>query len=456
MISSLAAASHAEIVPPMEALWRVLSLQDYNTRVVVIGTTLLGLASGLAGVFLLLRKRSLLSDVVSHSALPGIGIAFIAMTMMGGGGKNTLGLLLGATATALLGIVAVGAIRRFTRLKDDAALAIVLGTFFSAGIALTGVAARMPGAGASGLESWIYGKTASMLFSDALLIGITGLLVTLGTVLLFKELALLCFDEDFAATQGWPVGLLDMLLMGATVAVTVIGLQAVGLILVVALLIIPPAAARLWTHRLRPLAAISAVIGGLACLVGSALSALMENLPAGAIIVLSAAALFCVSLVFGTEGGMLHRGLGAWTLRKRVGRQHLLRALAELAEQSGKDVASFSTIRHRRSWHTATVRGLLASAMKDGLVERVDARHWRLTESGVAEARRVVRNHRLWELFLITHADIAPSHVDRDADMIEHILDERMIAQLEGLMAGENRGHVPPSPHALRPAEGTA
>ncbi|MGD9217476.1 MAG: metal ABC transporter permease, partial [Desulfobacteraceae bacterium] len=217
--------------PSWQELLRVLTFQDYNTRVVIIGATLLGLAAGLVGTFLLLRKRALLSDTISHATLPGIAIAFIVMSLALGDGKNLLGLIAGAALFSVIGTAAVMVIQKYTRLKEDAALGIVLSVFFGLGIALMGMATRMSTGNAAGLSSFIYGKTASMLFFDAMLIALAALGAIVFCVLFFKEFSLICFDADYGATQGWPVHRLDFLMMTLVVVVTVIGLQAVGLIL---------------------------------------------------------------------------------------------------------------------------------------------------------------------------------------------------------------------------------
>jgi manganese/zinc/iron transport system permease protein len=231
----LANAQTVDTNGPSGDLIRVFTFQDYNTRVVVAGTTLLGLAAGLIGTFLVLRKRALLSDTLSHATLPGIALAFIVTTLLNGDGKQLPALIVGAAIFAVFGTASVLVIQRFSRLKDDAALGIVLSVYFGLGIALMGMATRMDAGNAAGLSSFIYGKTASMLFSDALLIAITALVAAIACLAFFKEFSLICFDADYGRTQGWPVTRLDLLMMTLVVLVTVIGLQAVGLILVVAL-----------------------------------------------------------------------------------------------------------------------------------------------------------------------------------------------------------------------------
>ncbi len=443
--------------PTWEELFRVLSLRDYNTRVVIIGTTLLGLAAGLSGTFLLLRKRALLSDTLSHATLPGIALAFILMTYAGGEGKSFLGLLAGASVFSVLGTLSVMVIRRWSRLKDDAALGIVLSVYFGFGISLMGIATRMETGNSAGLSSFIYGKTASMLFSDALLIALTAFGAAVFCMAFFKEFTLICFDADYAATQGWPVGWLDFILMALVVVVTVIGLQAVGLILVVALLIIPPSAARFWTHRLSRMILISGLFGALSGLFGSAVSALMANFPAGAVIVLTAALFFLISLTFGMDRGLIRLAVEQRRLNARVARENLLRAFYELEERKhdGKPAShstgnhDFSELLAARSWPVRRLRKALRRLRSEGLVRQETDSRYGLSESGLAAARNVVRKHRLWEAYLLTHADVASSRVDLGADRVEHVLSPEMIRKLETLLPGLPGREIPDSPHRI-------
>lgn len=450
-------------LPTGEELLRVLLLRDYNTRIVLVGTMLLGLAAGIIGSFLLLRKRSLMGDALSHATLPGIGLAFIFMTAMGGTGKSLPGLLVGATVTGLLGMGTILALRHLTRLKEDAALGIVLSVCFGIGIAVLGVIQKMSTGNAAGLESFIYGKTASMLASDAILIAVAAGVIVLACLVLFKEFGLVCFDQDYANAQGWPVMLLDGVMTALVLAVTVIGLQAVGLILIVALLITPAAAARFWTDHLPRMVITSAIIGAASGLIGAGLSALVPRLPAGAIIVVVASVIFLFSMVFGSARGVLVRTFERQRLKRTVGRQHILRALYEWMEkadpelriqppfQKGETGIGFDDLLEERSWTPVRLRHLIRSAEREGLLYvTADGSH-HLTEEGMSEARRVVRNHRLWELYLITHADIAPSHVDQDADRLEHVLGRPMVQKLEELLAKDHPHLVmPESPHVFR------
>ena len=421
----------------------LVSLADYNTRVVVLGVLALGLSCGFVGSFMLLRKRALMADTVSHSTLPGIALAFLVMVAAGQDGKWLPGLLLGALLSGLAGMGAVVAVQRFTRVKEDAALGIVLSVFFGFGVSLLGLVQKMSSGSAAGLESFIYGKTASMLSSDAFLIAGVGALSLLLCVALFKEFALLCFDPDFAHSLGLPVLRLDIILMSLVVLLTVTGLQAVGLILVIALLIIPAASARFWTDDLTTMALLAGGFGGFAGAVGALGSALAPKWPAGAVIVLANSLLFALSFTFGKARGLVVRWRARRALQKKISRQHLLRAIYELAEESDSDEVAWDLVFAERSWTQAGLRREVDQAKSQGLVAESQGK-LRLTSEGLPKAARMVRNHRLWETYLITHADIAPSHVDRDADMVEHLLDKELIAELESLLQAE---HHLPSPH---------
>jgi len=457
---SAAEGTHA-LFPDGSELWEVLTLRSYNTRLVVGSTSLLGMASGFIGSFLLLRKRSLMGDTLSHACLPGICIMFLIMVKFGGTGKSLPGLLFGATVTGLIGVWLVMLIRNTTRIKDDSAMGIILSVFYGLGVALITLVKEVPEASAAGLESYIYGKVGSMILQDFLLIATVTGVVLVASFLLLKEFTLLCFDDAYAGILGWNTHLLDLVLLALVTAVTVIGLQSVGLILIIAFLITPAAAARFWTDDLRIMLLLAGGIGGFSGWFGSSISALTPNLSAGALIVLMAALVFLFSMFFGKARGVLVRLRAHQRLHRKVGRQHLLRALYELLEeQSGNrmgelpanDPVPVSSLQAKRSWTPSQLRRLLRQAQKEDHVELSGEETVRLSEPGFGEAARTTRNHRLWETYLITHADVAPQHVDRDADRVEHVLGPELVRQLEEKLARDGQPLISlPSPHLITP-----
>ncbi len=440
----------------------VVLLRDYNTRLVLVSTTLLGIAGGLAGSFLLLRKRSLMGDALSHATLPGIVLAFMFAVHFTGTGRSFAVLITGAAVTGLLGCVVVLLIRSLTRVKDDAAMGIVLSVFYGAGVVLLSIVQHMPEAGTAGLESFLYGKTASMVRADFYLVSGAAVISLIASLALFKEFRLLCFDEGYARSMGWPTHALDVLMLLLVTLVTVVGLQAVGVVLIIAFLIIPAASARMWTSRFGWMLALAAGFGGASGWLGAGLSALAPGLPAGAVIVLTAAALFVLSLLAGPDRGVIARTVRARALKRRVERQHLLRGIYEVLEESGPaphlagdsvPLIPWAVLERKRSWSPRELRGVVRRAYRRGLVETMDRDGVRLTDAGARAAARVTRNHRLWEIYLVEYADIAPTHVDRDADAVEHILGAGLIRRLEASLPVAARpaaDGVPASPHPIR------
>ncbi|MBX7168701.1 MAG: metal ABC transporter permease [Pirellulales bacterium] len=444
--------------PSRERLVRVLTLRDYNTRIVLVGTALLGAVAGVVGTFMLLRKRSLVGDVVSHASLPGIAAAFLWMEALSpGGGRWLPGLLLGALLAGFAGMACVVAISRLTRIKEDAALAIVLSVFFGFGIVLFTVVQAIPSGTVAGLQGFIFGKAAALVAADVQLIAWTSLVALTVCAAFFKEFSLLCFDDGYAAASGWPVVALDLLLMALVSTVTVIGLQSVGLLMVVALLIVPAVSARFWTDHLPALVIGAGTLGCLTAVAGTLSSALFSRLPTGAIIVLCGCAAFLLSMFASPRHGLVRRWIVQHKLQASIDRQHLLRACFEYLEDHAAESVDGATARvvplqalaTARAWPPRTLRRLINAAERDELLYQTDAASCQLTEAGWHRAKQVARNHRLWELYLISRADVAPQRVDRYADMIEHVLEPEIVLQLEAQLAAQSadRVVVPPSPH---------
>lgn len=279
----------------------------YNTLVVLAGCGLLGLAAGAIGCFALLRGRALVADAIGHAALPGVALGALAAAALGVEARALAPLLLGAVATGVLGVLAMQALGRTGRIREDAAIAVVLSAFYAAGVALLSVVQAVPEAAQAGLSRFILGQAAALRASDAWLAGGIALACLAACLALFRPLALACFDPEFARIQGLKVAALDLALLGLLVLVCVTGLQAVGLILVVALIVLPAASARLWCGRLPGMLALSA-LGGAACgVAGAAASAAWPDLPTGAGVVLAGAALLVVSMLAGPEAPLVLR-----------------------------------------------------------------------------------------------------------------------------------------------------
>lgn len=251
-----------------------------NTALVFIGTSLLGLLCGAVGVILMLKKQSLVGDAVAHATLPGVCLAFLVV-----GERDFLALLLGGFLFALLAHGLITLIRNETRIKDDASIALVIGGFFGVGILLSSKVKQ------GGIETFLFGKAASLLTADVVAIISVTILTLLILLLAFKEISYVVFDKSFCKVLGIPIRLVDIILACLITLVTVLALPAVGVVLVVAFLVIPAACARLLTNRLSLMMVLSGLLGVVFALVGTYLSA-NYSLPAGAAMTLVGFATF--------------------------------------------------------------------------------------------------------------------------------------------------------------------
>ncbi|MBY0531600.1 MAG: metal ABC transporter permease [Xanthobacteraceae bacterium] len=294
----------------------VLLLQaGYNTIVVMLGAAALGAATGIVGVFAMLRRRALIADAVAHATLPGVALGFITAVALGFSGRSLPFLLTGAAITAILAALSIQWVANRTRLTEDTAIASVLATFFALGIVLLTVIQTLKTGGQAGLDIYLLGATAGMLREEAITLAVFSLIVAAIVAALFKELTLISFDADYARAHGFPVRLLDFAILALVLAVVVIGLRVVGLILIVALLITPPAAARFWTDHTGRMTMISAAIGAFSAYFGAAISAISPDTPTGAVIVLVAFSILLLSVFFGAARGIVVRGIGARRVR---------------------------------------------------------------------------------------------------------------------------------------------
>jgi len=291
----------------MNPLW-LETLCSSNTVLVLIATSLLGLGCGAVGAFAVLRGRSLVGDALAHAALPGICTSYLIFQE-----RSFIVLFCGALVFGLLSVWCITFIRDKTRLKEDAAIAITLSSFFGLGIVLSRIIQNLPHGNRAGLDDFIFGKAASITSQDLSSIASVALITTIVVLLLFKEFKLLCFDRSFAHAQGFPVRALDITLMTLVSLCTISGLPAVGVVLVSALLIIPAVTARLLTSRLETMAFLSSIFGVLSAVSGTLLSVLLSGpesassrgLPTGPLIVLSSATLFILCLLCSPSYGLL-------------------------------------------------------------------------------------------------------------------------------------------------------
>ena len=273
---------------------------DYTLRMVMSGTMLLGMTSGVLGTFALLRRQSLLGDAISHAALPGIALMFLATHT-----KNPAILLLGGALSGGVGTLLILLVTHKTTIKKDAILGIVLSVFFGFGLVLLTLIQKLPIANQAVLNKFLFGNASTLLSEDIALIAGVSCVLLLLVGIFWKEFSLLAFDAPFAQTLGYRTTYIEILLTFLIVITIVIGLQTVGVVLMSSMLIAPAAAARQWTTRLSSMVILAGFFGALCGMSGAVVSSMYNRLPTGPTIVVIASILVVVSLLFAPNRGII-------------------------------------------------------------------------------------------------------------------------------------------------------
>lgn len=283
-------------------------LSDPTFRTVLIGTTSIGAVSGALGCFAYLRRQSLVGDVVAHSSLLGVMVFFLLSYWITGEGNKSLYVLVpGAIFAGIIGLLLSDWLTRRVRVREDSGLGVILAIFFGSGILLLRWVQRLdpPIPGRRGLEGYLFGQAASMTQSDLIMIGLIGIIALVLVILFWKELKVYTFDPLFARSVGYSPRILELLLIILLVLGIVVGIQSIGVVLMIAMLVTPAAAARQWTRSLGPMVILAAAFGAVSGISGSLISASVSRMPTGPVIVLSVIGLFVVSILFAPRRGVL-------------------------------------------------------------------------------------------------------------------------------------------------------
>ena len=406
------------------------SFQDVNIRYVALGTVLLGISSATVGCFSFLRKKALVGDTIAHSILPGICLSFMIFET-----KDPLMLLLGAMVTGWLSVYIVDYISAKSKIKPDTAIGLTLSVFFGVGVLLLTHIQHSGNATQAGLDKFLFGKAASLVQNDVITFGIVSVLLIGTIILFFKQFSLISFDVHFAKTIGLPVRSFEIILSTITVLAVAIGIQTVGVVLMAAMLITPAAAARFWTDKLKVMIVIAAVIGAVSGLFGAFISYTAPSMPTGPWIVVVLSFIAIGSMLVAPKNGAISKVRKQKKNQKKILEDNILKLLYKLGEKENDFFKnrSITTLKNYREIPTNKfLKGLNILKKKNQVALVNDL--WVLTEEGKKAGMRIVRIHRLWELYLTTYLRIAPDHVHEDAETIEHIITPEMELKLEHLL----------------------
>lgn len=406
------------------------SFQDANVRYVALGTVLLGAGSALVGCFTFLRKKALIGDTIAHSILPGVCLAFMIFDT-----KDPVVLLLGAMASGWLSVYLVDFISAKSKIKPDTAIGLTLSVFFAVGVLLLTSIQNSGNASQAGLDTFLFGQAASMIFADVVTFSIMSLVLMISILVFYKQFTLISFDVGFAKTMGLRVRLYEVILSTLTVLAVAIGIQTVGVVLMAAMLITPAAAARYWTDKLKVMLIIAAIVGAISGLFGAFISYTAPSMPTGPWIVMVLSIIAITSLIIAPRRGVLSRVRKQRKNRRKILEDNIIKLLYKLGEKEN-DFFKNRSIPALRSYReipdARLIKGLKYLRRKNQVV-RIN-NNWALTDEGKSAGMRIVKIHRLWELYLTTYLRIAPDHVHEDAETIEHIITPELEHKLEHLL----------------------
>ncbi len=424
---------------------------------IVVVAALSGASCALLGVFLVLRRMSMMGDAISHAVLPGLAVAFLISQQ-----RESWIMLLGAIVVGVLTAALTEWIRRAGKVEEGAAMGVVFTLLFALGLVLIRQAADRVDLDP---DCVLYGSIEAIVLNDvnvggwrvpraALTNGALFILNLAFVTLLFKELRIAAFDPALATTLGFGARRMHYVLMSLVATTTVIAFESVGSILVIAMLIVPAATAHLLTDRLSLMLVWSVGLAGTAAVVGhtAAFTAPgwfgyrdVSTSTAGMISVVLGL-LFGAALLLSPRYGLISRLLQRARLSLRIVREDLLGLLYRLEESAAPaPIRALAFEQLRRSAGGALLRAAFFDLRWSGHITPGDAAAARLSPRGREAAANLVRSHRLWESYLAEHAVLPDDHLHHAAERLEHATSAALREQL-----AQTVGEREHDPHGLR------
>ncbi len=428
---------------------------------IVVTAAMMGMACALPGCYLLLRRQSLMGDAISHTALPGIALAFLAAQWAMQAGwldANTytatrhLIMLTGAVLIGVLAAVLTEVLQKLGQVEASAALGIVFTALFALGLLLIRLVADSvdldPDCVLYGtLETAVMDTLPGTGIPRAALVGTAMLAVNGLLVLIFyKELKISAFDPALATSLGIDARWMHYGLMAVTGVTVVAAFESVGSIVVIGMLIAPPATAFLLTQRLGSMLAASLLVAALAAVTGHFTALLLPTLlsrwlpfphlageaasTAGSM-GLALGVLFALALCLSPRNGLLIAAVRQWRLSLRVATEDALGWLYRAQERAAQKGAAAAAAFPKRLPGFGPLMSRLAvwRLQHSGLVA-VTEQGWQLTDAGRLAAEQVIRGHRLFESYMARHFVVPSDHLHETAERVEHYLDAGLRREL--------------------------
>lgn len=421
---------------------------DPVLRAPTLGTMLMCAAAALVGVIFFLRKQSLLGEALSHAAYPGVILGVIIAAFLGFSDIQeatlTSFILMGAFLTAMGALFAIYFLEDKVKVRSDAALCLVLALFYGVGVLLASHVQFSLTSLYRQVQVYLYGQAATMTDIYIVIYGI--LLLLVGGIIwaFYKEFQIITFDRNYAETLGISTKVIDFLLFVLVVSAVVIGIRSVGVVLMSAMLVAPAAAARQFTHHFSKMLLLAMGIGALSGFLGNYFSLeLGVALPTGPMIVLSASALCFFAILFAPKRGILWRFVRSVRFRSQRQQENILKALWRLGPVHS---SSFGHLKRLLGGTSLELDFNLWRLRSNGWIIHDESGYF-LTHEGEQWAAKIVRLHRLWEVYLVDYLGIGAEKVHRSAEEMEHILTPELERELTLLLKDPKKDpHAQPIP----------
>ncbi len=421
-------------------------------RAPTLGTLFMCLASSLMGVILLLKKKMLLAESLSHATYPGvsIGILLLGSFFSDFQGLAPLFVILGAFLTSFLALKFILFLQEKQKVSQDTSLCFTLSLFFGVGLLFASIMQVALPIWHKYTQMFLFGQPATMTDIHIVIYGALAFVVVFFTWLYFYPLKASLFDRHFSLSIGLKVTALERMIFWLLLLSLIVGIRSVGVVLMSGMLIAPAIAARQFTHSLSKMFLLSAFFGMTSGLLGNVLSILGSlllskpektmTLPTGPMIVLVACFIAFFSLFFAPKKGLLFRKWRLISFRLRCIEENILKNLWKKEISSKNDLVAFLGV------NRIFLRFVLRRLLKHGWIS-VGQNRYSLTLDGKKKAARIVRLHRLWELYLTDTLKLNVEKVHKTAEEMEHIitsdLEERLTVLLENPILDPHSQPIP-------------
>lgn len=394
----------------------------------LIASLMVGISCGLIGTYIMLRRLSLIGDALAHAVLPGVVIGFMIA------GKGALSLFIGALTAGILTSILISFVERNSKIKEDTSIGIIFTGAFALGILLVSQLKQVH----IDLSSYLFGDVLGVSDSDLILSSLITAVIIVSVVLFYKQLLVTSFDPTMAHIIGISTAVVHYFLMTLLSMSIVAGLQSVGVILIIAMLITPPATAYLITDKLKKLLLLSCLFGVMSSVIGLYLSYHL-NFASGASIVLVSVLFFALAFLFSPKEGLVIKSYRRIQNSKINLTEDIIRQIDKEKLTGGSEL--IHSLSDKLGISKSKIISSLNRISKMELIDQSDG-NYILTGKGKKVAERLIRSHRLWETYITEKNIVNIEDIHQDAEKYEHILSDDLLTEID-----EELGHPEKDPH---------